>query len=147
MNASDHSRVTLDCGFGGKRVRFRKGSAVFKGSERRTLISNVRIALANIRVPTTPDDSVRLATSAVADAGRRGAAVICFPECFVPGDVTGTRRPIATNQRAPTTISYLRRRSPTVGRHSRARSPRRTPRSSEAPGRLDDWSQEPKGQP
>jgi hypothetical protein len=53
MNASDHSRVTLDCGFGGKRVRFRKGSAVCKGSERRTLISNVRIALANIRVPTT----------------------------------------------------------------------------------------------
>src|SRR5580765_4700564 len=46
---------------------------------------NVRIALANIRVPTTPDDSVHLATSAVADAGRRGAAVICFPECFVPG--------------------------------------------------------------
>ena len=48
-------------------------------------MSSVRIALANIRVPTTPDDSVRLATSAVADAGRRGAAVICFPECFVPG--------------------------------------------------------------
>ena len=48
-------------------------------------VAVVRIALANIRVPTTPDDSVRLATSAVADAGRRGAAVICFPECFVPG--------------------------------------------------------------
>jgi predicted amidohydrolase len=36
-------------------------------------------------VPSTPDDSVRLATSRVADAGHRGAAVICFPECFVPG--------------------------------------------------------------
>jgi predicted amidohydrolase len=48
-------------------------------------MSAVRIALANIRVPTTPDDSVHLATSAVWDAGRRGAAVICFPECFVPG--------------------------------------------------------------
>src|SRR5688572_27375314 len=48
-------------------------------------MSMVRIALANVRVPKTPDDSVRLATSAVADAGRRGAAVICFPECFVPG--------------------------------------------------------------
>jgi predicted amidohydrolase len=56
-----------------------------QGWERRTVISNIRIALANIRVPTTLDDSVRLATSAVADAGRRGAAVICFPECFVPG--------------------------------------------------------------
>ena len=53
--------------------------------ERRRLIRNVRIALANLRVPTSPDDSVQLATSAVADAGRRGAAVICFPECFVPG--------------------------------------------------------------
>jgi predicted amidohydrolase len=50
-----------------------------------TAISNVRIALANIRVPATPDDSVALATAAVADAGRQGAAVICFPECFVPG--------------------------------------------------------------
>src|ERR1051325_2742677 len=48
-------------------------------------ICTVRIALANIRVPTSPDDSVHLATSAVADAGRRGAAVLCFPECFVPG--------------------------------------------------------------
>jgi predicted amidohydrolase len=48
-------------------------------------VSTVRIALANIRVPATPDESVCLATSAVAEAGRRGAAVICFPECFVPG--------------------------------------------------------------
>src|SRR6185295_14729565 len=49
------------------------------------LITNVRIALANSRAPTTPDDSVCLATSAIAEAGRRGAAVTCFPECFVPG--------------------------------------------------------------
>src|SRR6202158_3204756 len=48
-------------------------------------MSMVRIALANIRVPAIPDESVRLATSAVADASRRGAMVICFPECFVPG--------------------------------------------------------------
>jgi predicted amidohydrolase len=48
-------------------------------------MSIVRIALANIRVPTAPDESVRLATTAIADAGRRGAAVICFPECYVPG--------------------------------------------------------------
>jgi predicted amidohydrolase len=48
-------------------------------------MSTVRIALANIRVPATPDESVRLATSAVADASRRGAMVICFPECFIPG--------------------------------------------------------------
>lgn len=48
-------------------------------------MSTVRIALANLRVPATPDESIRLATSAVADAGRQGALVICFPECFVPG--------------------------------------------------------------
>ena len=48
-------------------------------------MSTVRIALANLRVPPTRDESVRLATSAVADASRRGAIVICFPECCVPG--------------------------------------------------------------
>lgn len=48
-------------------------------------MSNVRIALANLRVPRTREESVELATSAVADAGRRGAAIVCFPECFVPG--------------------------------------------------------------
>jgi predicted amidohydrolase len=44
-----------------------------------------RIALANLRLPRTREESVDLATTAVADAGRLGASVICFPECFVPG--------------------------------------------------------------
>ncbi len=48
-------------------------------------MSTIRIALANVRVPATPEDSVDLATAAIAEAGRRGALVICFPECFVPG--------------------------------------------------------------
>lgn len=48
-------------------------------------MSTIRIALANLRVPATPAESVVLATSAVSEAGRRGALVICFPECFVPG--------------------------------------------------------------
>lgn len=48
-------------------------------------MSTVRIALANVRVPATPEDSVQLATSTVADAGREGALVVCFGECFIPG--------------------------------------------------------------
>lgn len=48
-------------------------------------MSTVRIALANVRVPATPEESVIQATAAVAEAGWRGALVICFPECFVPG--------------------------------------------------------------
>ena len=44
-----------------------------------------RIALANIRFPATRDESVALARQAVAEAAGRGAAVVCFPECFVPG--------------------------------------------------------------
>jgi predicted amidohydrolase len=48
-------------------------------------MSTVRIALANLRVPATPEASVILATSAITEASRHGAIVICFPECFVPG--------------------------------------------------------------
>ena len=48
-------------------------------------MSTVRIALANIRIPATPEESVLLATSTVAEAGRQGALVVCFPECFIPG--------------------------------------------------------------
>jgi predicted amidohydrolase len=48
-------------------------------------MSSIRIALANIRIPSTPDESVSLATAAVADAARHGASVVCLPECFIPG--------------------------------------------------------------
>lgn len=48
-------------------------------------MSTVRIALANVRVPASPNESVQLATSTVAEAGRHGALVVCFPECFIPG--------------------------------------------------------------
>ncbi|HEU4511237.1 MAG TPA: carbon-nitrogen hydrolase family protein [Pyrinomonadaceae bacterium] len=44
-----------------------------------------RIALANIRFPKSPGDSVALAEQAIAQAGRERARIICFPECFVPG--------------------------------------------------------------
>ena len=48
-------------------------------------MSLVRIALANLAFPETPDESVRLATAAIREAGEHGAAIVCFPECYVPG--------------------------------------------------------------
>ena len=44
-----------------------------------------RIALANIRFPATPEESVTLAEQAIAQASIACASLICFPECFVPG--------------------------------------------------------------
>lgn len=45
----------------------------------------VRIALANLRFPETPDESITLTDRAVAEAADGGAEVVCFPECYVPG--------------------------------------------------------------
>ncbi len=44
-----------------------------------------RIALANLRFPATPDDSVTRAQHAIAKAASDRAGIICFPECYVPG--------------------------------------------------------------
>jgi predicted amidohydrolase len=44
-----------------------------------------RIALANLRFPATPFESIALAVRAIENAAVRGARVLCFPECFVPG--------------------------------------------------------------
>jgi predicted amidohydrolase len=48
-------------------------------------MNSVRIALANVRIPATREESVDVATAAVAEAGRQSASVVCFPECFIPG--------------------------------------------------------------
>jgi predicted amidohydrolase len=48
-------------------------------------VSLFRIALANIRHPATPEESIRLAAEAIARASSQGARIICFPECFLPG--------------------------------------------------------------
>jgi predicted amidohydrolase len=45
----------------------------------------VRIALANLRFPTTAEDSVARVLEAIRRAGAAKADVICFPECYVPG--------------------------------------------------------------
>jgi predicted amidohydrolase len=44
-----------------------------------------RIALANVRFPATPSESVALAEQAIAQAALERASLICFPECFTPG--------------------------------------------------------------
>lgn len=48
-------------------------------------MTSVRLALANLRFPATPDDSIALAVQAIHEASVAGARIICFPECFVPG--------------------------------------------------------------
>jgi predicted amidohydrolase len=45
----------------------------------------VRIALANLPPASSLADSVERVTQALAAASTRGAGVVCFPECYVPG--------------------------------------------------------------
>ncbi len=45
----------------------------------------IRVALANLRCPADPDESVSLAEQAIAEAAAEGAGIVCFPECYVPG--------------------------------------------------------------
>src|SRR5215471_6552083 len=55
-------------------------------------MSTFRIALANLRFPATPDESVNLAEEAIAQASVERAGIICFPECFIPGYRTKTKQ-------------------------------------------------------
>ena len=48
-------------------------------------MSSFRLALANLRFPATPDESIMLAVQAIHQASVERARIICFPECFVPG--------------------------------------------------------------
>jgi predicted amidohydrolase len=49
------------------------------------LSDTVRLALANLPFPESPERSVAAAEAAIARAGAERAQVVCFPECFVPG--------------------------------------------------------------
>jgi predicted amidohydrolase len=44
-----------------------------------------RIALANIPFPATPEESIALTLRAIEEAAQAKAAIVCFPECYVPG--------------------------------------------------------------
>ncbi len=48
-------------------------------------MKNFRIALGNLRFPSTPEQSVALVGEAIAKAAEEGALIVCFPECYVPG--------------------------------------------------------------
>ncbi|BCS33121.1 hypothetical protein TBR22_A23480 [Luteitalea sp. TBR-22] len=48
-------------------------------------MSTCRVALANLPFPTGPDDAVDRVRAAIVEAAAAGAAVVCFPECYVPG--------------------------------------------------------------
>lgn len=48
-------------------------------------MATVRVALANIGAAATPEESVTRAAAVIAEAGSRGALVVCFPEAYVPG--------------------------------------------------------------
>jgi predicted amidohydrolase len=48
-------------------------------------MTSVRIALANIEIPESPEDSVQRAERAIAAAAAAGARIVCFPEAYVPG--------------------------------------------------------------
>ncbi len=45
----------------------------------------IRIALANIKFPATAFESITLVEQATQEASEKGARIICFPECYVPG--------------------------------------------------------------
>ena len=55
-------------------------------------MSTFRIALANLRFPATPEESVALAEQAIAQAGTEGTRLICFPECYIPGYRANTKQ-------------------------------------------------------
>src|SRR2546429_9711741 len=53
--------------------------------EGRCGLNLVRIALANVRFPASPKESITLATQAMSEASTKAERIICFPECYVPG--------------------------------------------------------------
>jgi predicted amidohydrolase len=48
-------------------------------------MTSLRIALANVRRAADRDESVIIAADAILSAGKTGARIVCFPECYVPG--------------------------------------------------------------
>ncbi|MEP6765115.1 MAG: carbon-nitrogen hydrolase family protein [Gemmatimonadaceae bacterium] len=83
------------------------------GEDAEQIELNVKIALANLRYPSSPDESVTLAQSAIAEAARGGASVLCFPEVYVPG----YRKPGETSP--PLDVAFLERAWAAIARSAR----------------------------
>ncbi|HTU59818.1 MAG TPA: carbon-nitrogen hydrolase family protein, partial [Polyangiales bacterium] len=56
-------------------------------------MTDIRLALANIEIPASPEDALERALAAIAQAASAGARVVCFPEAYIPGYPWGERRP------------------------------------------------------
>ena len=54
-------------------------------------MATVRIALGNLPYPHNRDASVDNVVAAIGEASFAGAAIVCFPECYVPGYRTASR--------------------------------------------------------
>jgi len=54
-------------------------------------MATVRVALANLPYPDNRDDAVDKVVAAIGNAAAAGAALVCFPECYVPGYRTASR--------------------------------------------------------
>ena len=77
-------------------------------------MSTVRIALANIQYPASPDESIALVEDAIASAAAERAEIVCFPECFIPGyRAAGKHVP-------PADAAFLERAWSTIGAAARA---------------------------
>ena len=53
-------------------------------------MSTIRIALANVRCPHSPQESLDIVLTAMKEASSGAAAIVCFSECIVPGYRIGT---------------------------------------------------------
>jgi predicted amidohydrolase len=60
---------------------------------KRITVNPFRIALANVRFPATAEESITLAGQAIEQASSKGARIVCFPECFIPG-LRGIGKPV-----------------------------------------------------
>ena len=45
----------------------------------------IKVALANVRSPSSRDESVEIVLHAMDVAAEGSASILCFPECIVPG--------------------------------------------------------------